>query len=267
MKDFLRKTLNEICMEENIKCTHLSSEYITKLEKDGKTRYISGTYMGCNSYMATLLADDKYAMYEVLKNAEISVIEFKLVWDRDNIKSCNNIEKCLKEIKEYYIANNKHIVLKPNRGYAGQNMYNINEDNQIEPAFRELLDQTDTIVVNPYYKAKHEHRVIILNGKVRLIYTKTLGRDEWQFNLAQGGKVDKINSKELEERLANLALQAYNQINANFVSVDIFECEGEALKILEINGSVSMEKYVEQMPEEYEKVKNIYRDAIRSMFE
>lgn len=266
MKDFLRKILNEICIEEKIKCIHLSGEYITKLEKDGKTRYISGTHMGCNSYMATLLADDKYAMYEVLKNAGIPVIEFKLVWDRNNVKSNNDIEKRLKEIKEYYIANNRHIVLKPNRGYAGKDMYNIIEENQIEPAFRELLDQTDTIVVNPFYKAKHEHRVIILNGKVRLIYKKTLGKNEWQFNLTHSGRAYKIQSKKLEEKLETLAMKAYNQIGADFVSVDIFECEDEELKILEINGSVSMEKYVEQMPEEYEKVKNIYRDAIRSMF-
>ena len=265
MGDFYKKILEEICQEEKIKYTDFSYGYVTMLEKNDARKFINGTHIGNNSYMATLLADDKYAMYEVLKNANLPVVEYMLIWDRNDIKE--NIFHKIEKLKEYYNAHNQHIVLKPNRGYGGKMVYNIENENQIEPAFKELLALTDTIVANPFYEAKSEHRVIILEGKVRLLYSKIHENEGWQFNLAKGGKVSKITLKSLENALENLAIKAYECIGANFVSIDIFENMNGKLDILEINGSVALEKYLEQQPEEYKNVKNIYRDAILSMFE
>ena len=241
-------------------------DYVTILEKNNKIRFISGAHIGNNSYMATLLADDKCAMYEVLKDANIPVIEYELIWNRDEIKNIEKINKKNVEIRKYFNEHNRHIVLKPNRGYGGKMVYNIEKESQIEQAFDELIHETDSIAMNPYYNAKKEYRVVILNGEVRLSYAKTRGEGQWQFNLAKGGKVEKIESIELRNKLENLAMQAYRHIEANFICIDIFECEDGTLKILEINGSVAMEKYAEQRPEEYQKIKNIYKDAILSMF-
>lgn len=263
MKDFLKAIINEICLEEKIKCINLCNGYITALEKNGITKFINDTHIGSNSYISTLLADDKYAMYEVLKSANIPVVEYKMICDRDDVEIDGKIE----EIKRYYTENNNHIVLKPNRGYSGKLVFNIENKNQIEPVFRELIKEETTIVANPFYDAKNEHRVVLLNGVARLVYTKTLADGGWQFNLSKGAKSSKVESKELKERLEELAKRAYDYIGANFVSVDIFESQEGKLDILEINGGVSMTKYVEQHPEEYEKVKQIYKDAILGMFE
>lgn len=261
MKEYLKNILNEICAEEKIKCTSLSKGYILALEKNGKCRYISGSYIGNNSFTSKLLADDKYAMYEVLKNAGVPVIEYELVYDRND----KEISGILNKTKEYYRARHRHIVLKPNRGFFGRAVYNIEKEEQIEPAFNEILKEADTIVANPFYDVKCEHRVIVLNGEVRLAFTKNKENSKWQFNIYDGAK--KIESAELEERLSALAKRAYDVIGANFVSVDIFETKEGGLKVLEINGTVFMGKYFEQYQEEYEKVKNIYKDAILGMFE
>ena len=260
MVEYLKNILKEICDEENIKCTSLSKDYILVLEKNGKYRYVSESYIGNNSYTSKFLANDKYAMYEVLKNAGVPVIEYELVYDRNNKETDGVVDI----IKKYYMAHGNHIVLKPNRGFFGRSVYNIEKEEQIEPAFNEILKKADTIVANPFYDIKGEHRVIILNGDVRLIFTKNKEGSNWRFNIYDGAK--KIESEELKERLSILAKRAYDVIGANFVSVDIAESIDGRLNILEINGTVLMGKYFEQYPEEYEKVKQIYKDAILEMF-
>lgn len=261
MQEFLSKVVSEICEEENIKCTSLCRGYVLALEKDGRYAYISGSHMGNNSYTAKFLADDKYAMYEVLKNAGVPVIDYELIYARDDNEIAGKVDK----IKEYFRANNCHIVLKPNRGFSGRNVYGIEKKEQIEPAFNGLVKEADTIVANPYYNAKAEHRVIILNGEIRLIFTKNMPGSKWQFKCFDGAK--KVESEELRARLATLAKRAYDVIGANFVSIDILEMGEDELKILEINGTVFTGKYLLQYPDEYDMIKNIYRDAIMGMFE
>ncbi len=262
MNEFIKKILNEICKEEQIKYTNLCNDYITLIERDGKYGYINGSHIGDNSYMSVLLADDKYAMYEALRHANVPVIEYKLIWDRRNKKDHDTIEKKLKEIKEYYYAHGNHIVLKPNRGFGGRMVYNIENESQIEPVFKELLNATDSIVVNPYYEAKTEHRIVLFNGEPRLGYAKVKGEGQWQFNLSKGGMPVKIKPIELEERLNKIAKLASKTVGGCFLCVDIFEEYDGKLEVLEINGSVLLDDYVDKYPEEYDKVKQIYKDAI-----
>ena len=260
MQEYIRNIINEICKEENIECNSLSKDYILALKKDGKYGYICGSNLGNNSYTSKFIADDKYAMYEVLKNVGVPVIEYKLIYDRTNKDTSGVVEN----IKKYYRENRNHIVLKPNRGFSGINVHNIEKEEQIEPAFNKILKEADTIVANPFYSVKAEHRVIMLNGEVRLLFTKNKEASSWQFNNYNGAC--KIESDELKEKLKALAKRAYGVIGANFVSIDIFETTDGELKILEINGTVFMGVYLERYPEEYDTIKTIYKDAIMEMF-
>ena len=265
MNKFLNNILKEIAKDENIKYSNISDGFITVLEKDGKFRYINEFKM-LNSHIASILCDDKYAMFEVLKYHNIPVIDYKLIWDRSIIKSEDEINKKVKYLEEYFKNCNNHIVLKPNDGYSGKMIFNIENKNDIKSSLIKLLDWTSSIVVNPFYKIKNEHRVIILNEKCRLIYTKNLSNDGWQFNLSKGSISTKIFNNELKEKLENLALKSYKIIGANFVSVDIIEDYQNNFYVLEINNGVCMEKYAKQHPEDYNIVKDIYRDAIKDLF-
>jgi len=266
MNEELELLIKEICKEENIKYKNVSDNYITILKKENKIRFINKYKFGLNSQIGSILSDDKYAMYEVLKEFNIPVIKYDLIWNRNNQKREEEIIDKINYIKKYFNDNNNHIVLKPNMGYSGNMLFNIDNTIDIEPSFRKLLDYTDTIVANPFYKLKNEHRVIILNNKCRLIYTKNLTNNSWQFNLSKGSIATKITDNNLKDKLINLAFKVYKLLNLSFVSIDIVEDYNNNLYILEINSGVSMTKYLKQHKEDYNKIKNIYRDALLELF-
>lgn len=174
MKNIFMKIIEEICDEQKIKYKFLSKDWIIMLEKDGKTRFISGYKFDLNLHGIGLVVDDKYALYEVLKEKEIPVINHKIVYDKSNkleyATNCNTHEY----VKEYFKKNNNHIVIKPNNGTCGNNVFNVTNINEIDEILDKLFINNYSISMCTFYKIKHEYRVIMLNGESELIYAKYL---------------------------------------------------------------------------------------------
>ncbi len=266
MTNFLEKIIKDISLEEKIKFKTISDGFITILTKDDKTCYLNEYFLGLNSSISTLLCDDKYAMYEVLKEYQIPVLEYKLIFHSGDEKVKENIENKIKILKDYYHAFNHHIVLKPNLGYGGRLVFQIDKEETIKPIFYMLLENTNSIVVNPFYEIKNEYRVIILNNQVRLIYKKVRG-SSWQFNLSKGSFSVKDIDSILKDQIISLAYKVYNTLKLKFASIDIVELEKGEILVLEVNNRVTLEKYCLQHPKDYELVKNIYKDAIKILFD
>ena len=307
MKKNFKEIIKEICVEDNINCKFLSKDWVIMLEKDGKTRFISGYKFDSNSHGIGLIADDKYALYEVLKSKNIPVIEHKIVYNKTNnldyAIGCNTYEY----VKEYFQKNNENIVIKPNDGTCGKNVFNITDVNEIDIILDKIFLKNFSISICPFYKIKHEYRAIMLDGENALLYAKYLPvvtgdgnksirqllldfnydyfvnkledskYDEvlpknktfeynWKFNLSQGSIAKKVNDKILQDRLIKIAKQVCNEINLKFGSVDIIETTDNELLVLEVNSGVMLENYVRLNPQEYATVKNIYRNAIKSLF-
>ena len=103
------------------------------------------------------------------------------------------------------------------------------------------------------------------------MYDKVLKKDEkytydWKFNLSRGGKAEKITDKKLTEKLTSLATLVSKELHIGFASIDIIETEDNNLLVLEINSGVMTENYLDQFPEDYNKIKEMYKSAIESLF-
>ena len=144
------------------------------LEKDRKTRFISGYKFDLNSHGIGLIADDKYALYEVLKSKNIPVIEHKIVYNKmnnlDYAIGCNTYEY----VKDYFLKNNNNIVIKPNDGTCGKNVFNVTDVNEIDIVLDKIFLKNYSISMCPFYKIKHEYRAIMLDGENMLLYAKYL---------------------------------------------------------------------------------------------
>ena len=259
MSLFIEKIIKDISQELNIKYKIISDGYITIIEKNKRIVYLYANLYGLNSDVVNFLCDDKYAMYELLKEYNIPVIEYKLVWHPGNTKE--EIAKKILEVKKYFRKNNYHLVIKPNFGNGGNNVLQIVNEENIKEIFLNLLKKTNYLVVNPFYNIKNEYRIIMLNGKVRLIYKKIL-KDSWQFNLSKGSIASKEIDNNLKIKIIALAKKTNKILQTKFVSIDIIEDINNNLYVLEVNSRVTMTKYIEQHHEDYELVKNIYKDAI-----
>ena len=87
----------------------------------------------------------------------------------------------------------------------------------------------------------------------------------WKHNLGQGASAEIVEDQALIELLGGLAKQAAEVVNVNFASVDIIKTDGRYL-VLEINSGVMMENFARQNDHNYRLTKEIYRQAIMTLF-
>lgn len=261
-------TLYQICQEEGIDFQFLSRNWVKRLRKDGQNRYIVGAKFDLNSAAATLIADDKYALYEALCLSNVPVIEHALLYEFDNeaahVMGCNT----LPYIMDFFERHGHDIVIKGNHGHSGHQVYRVTKPDQILPTLLEVFHQNYSASMCPFYRAQHEYRVILLDSEEKLSYMKTLpkGKEHWKFNLRQGSRAGAIPDAKHDEIL-RLAQRAAQAVGLRFCSVDIIEDQNGDFYIMEVNSGVMIDYYIEQHPDQADLAKSIYREAILKMFE
>jgi len=153
----------------------------------------------------------------------------------------------------------------------------------------------------PFYDIDNEYRAIVLDGDVKIIYSKvrpivygdgkkllsellhdfnpsfnyniendyvlSSGSEyvySWKHNLSNGAMID-LNVAN-KEYIINLAKKAAKNLNLVFGSVDIIKVK-DKYYILECNSGVMMDNLIKILPNGYNTAKGIYKEAIIKMFE
>lgn len=246
------KMIKEICKEKNIEIEVLSFGWIIKLRKGKKVSYITDYFFDVNTEASSYIAGDKYATYEVLKSFKIPVIEHKMV-----IKEAVNV----KEIKEYYQANNEKLVVKANQGFEGKQVYLCEDFETVKENIQELLIEHRTISLCPFYDIKTEYRTIYIEGDCILTYAKTKSKSSWMHNLANGARAKLVEDKQLLEKLHKMTKEVAKAMNIRFASIDIIQTKANEFYVMEVNSGVCMKNFIKQEGRE-EQIREIYTRAI-----
>lgn len=297
----MQKIINKICKEQKIKVNYLSDNWIIELEKNKKKRYIYGYKFGLNNQSSSLIADDKYGLYEVLKKNKIKVIEHRIIF-KENIEK---IEKYFKEFK-------KDVVLKINNGTCGQDVYHINNLEELKKLAEQLLKTNYSLSICPFYEIKQEYRCIILDDEYLYSYKKIApiitgdGKSNikellstfnpyyfntnesfynknyskymvpkkgeqivynFKHNLSSGAIPENIEKESIKNKIIQMSFKVKDTINIRFASIDIIQTKDNKFLVLEANSGVMMENFIKQMNNGYEIAENIYKKAILKMFE
>ena len=160
MQEF-QELIKEICQEQNITCQVLSQDFILKLEKNKQQKYIYAYKFPLNDHGIGLIMDDKYAFYSVLKDLNIKSVEIIPIfpdYDQDTLIS--------------YLKRYQTIILKPNNGTCGKDVFIINSKKDLFLKLDYLLNKNAPVCLSPYYDIKNEYRLIVLNGQIKVIYGK-----------------------------------------------------------------------------------------------
>lgn len=160
MKEF-QELIKEICQEQNITCQALSQDFILKLEKNKQQKYIYAYKFPLNDQGIGLIMDDKYAFYSVLKDLNIKSVEIIPIfpgYDRDTLIS--------------YLKRYQRVILKPNNGTCGHDVFVINSTRDLFLKLDYLLNKNAPVCLSPYYDIKNEYRLIVLNGQIKVMYGK-----------------------------------------------------------------------------------------------
>ena len=304
MDDF-RQLMEEICKELGINSKIISKGWIYELEKDGVVRFTTGTCFDNNFHALGNIFDDKYGTYELLKSIDVPVIEHQIAYNSDNINDyaidCNTKEY----VYDFFDNNHSDIVLKANIGFGGKEVYHITKKEDIDESLDNLFQKSYSISMCPFYQIKNEYRLFVLDRNVELMYKKikpvvigdgqstilellkklnnhyfnednkelniVLKKGEtfeynWQFNLSGGAIMSFDIENDKKNALLDLAKRITDKIDIGFATIDIVELETGEFLVMEINSGVGMSHFRQIAKNGREISKELYKKAVKKMF-
>ena len=89
----------------------------------------------------------------------------------------------------------------------------------------------------------------------------------WKHNLSGGAKPTVLAEGELYNQIEQLAIQAGKALNINFATIDIIETNDGNLYVLEINSGIGATIFTQLVEGGTEIIKDIYRQAVRLLFQ
>jgi len=164
------KILKEICTEEGISLRAFSDDFAFHLEKNGRYGLIFGYQFGLNPASVHMVCEDKSTASELLKAAGVPCVEHRCFMSPANLKYLN--EGGNWEGMREMLACYKEVVLKDNKGTGGFQVIRAKNERELEYAANTLLCSAHSVAVSPYIEIEQECRAIILDGEIKLIYSK-----------------------------------------------------------------------------------------------
>lgn len=160
----------EICKEENILCTPLSDYWAFYLKKGEQTSYIYGYQFPLNNAVSNSICSDKSTASEVMTIHDIPNVLHVCCMSpitMEYASPAGNWRKIEEMFQQY-----GSLVLKNNHGTGGDFVYLAKNRLEAENAAQLIFQKADSMAISPYYSIDNEYRVILLNGQVKLIYSK-----------------------------------------------------------------------------------------------
>lgn len=279
----LVKIVKEICKEEKINFKSYSDDYILQLEANKELMYIFGNKFPNNNAAVEQICNDKAALSSILDFYGIPHVPhfyFNSPTATYNISPNGNWGKMKSLLKKYGV-----LVCKPNKGTGGNNIYKINNQHDLESAVQKIFSISNSMCISPYYDIKKEYRIVAVRDEIQYVFEKIRcyvignGVDSiyqlcseysnnenifnnnfidwnvipnkgerveltWKHNLGQGAIPLLVTDEKIKRQLTDLARKCVSALNTGFVSIDIIETDN-ALKVLEINSGVMIEKFSE----------------------
>lgn len=258
------KILHELAKENGYKITRII-DGVYEFSKNKKKIYIKGKSFGLNTALSAAFSKNKAQTFELLRRNKVKAVPHYEIYQPafyaifgDQVK--RNRGRVNAVIKKEKLP----LVLKPAEGSQARDVYLVHNKRQLNRLVKELFIYDKEVVLSPFRDIKHEYRVVVLNGKVELIFDKVKKE-----RVRRGKLVFGVTPKVLEKtekpykKLETLAKRAAKVLKLEFATVDIIETETEGLEVLEINSNVCLGRFGGQNKEYYELAKAVYKKAFK----
>ena len=212
--------IREICLEKNINFKLLSYNYIIELEKDNKVRHLIANRFDLNNEACGNIACDKYATFCVLDSQNVPACKHIMLFNPNTRKEYIPENGNYAIINELFSKNDK-IVVKPNDGCKGLDVYLCNNYKEAELAINKIFKNSDSLSISPFYKAKTEYRTFYLDGEIKLVYAK---EKPYVIGDGQSSLIELIKKEDF----------TYNTVfkqNLTFIEKDYVPAKGEKVEI------------------------------------
>jgi len=167
----LHELIAEVADELGITLTATSQDWILRLSRGAKHRFIVGYNFELNSATARMIAGDKAAATRLLEDAGLPCIEHELFLQPRLAEYVGEDGNWSRMIHRFNACDHS-VVCKANEGTGGASIFLANSPRELEYAVTELFRTQRAICLSPHYDLDHEYRCVMLDGRPMLAYEK-----------------------------------------------------------------------------------------------
>ncbi|KWV56804.1 RimK-like protein [Bradyrhizobium macuxiense] len=165
------ETIKKYCLAHNIAIDIRSGGWLVIMAKGAERRLAIGYDVGLNSAVAHQVANDKAACAEVLATAGVAAIPHTLFLGArlsPHIPGSGSMQAMLPLLD----AHPRGLVVKPNEGTSGEQVFRVTTKAQLEQAVARILAAHPSLAISPYVEIEDEVRVVLLDGRALIVYSK-----------------------------------------------------------------------------------------------
>lgn len=251
---FLLQELRAFARDNGLQLEEYCHHWAHKLTnpKTGKSSFIFGYDLGLNSSSVAQICRDKVAASEILSAAGIPVVPHRLIIQPNRLSYAPsaNVTEVLEKV---FDESQGQIVVKPNEGTGGSDVYRLQSIAQAIPVIERLHAMDKAAAVCPYIEVESEWRVYVLNGEPKIVLKKvartvqgngvhdveTLARSEHSASVIDGllGKspqlADEWNALDIPSKGRTIKLNWRNNLSQG-ASANAVEPDAAPRKIVDI---------------------------------
>ena len=246
----------EACQELNISYEILApNQNLVRIKLNGKYDYFVNFSMPFNNEQIVYICKDKEYTYHLLKGKikTPQTLGFLSPVCEEKYQKYLLFKDCEEITSEVGKTFSLPVIVKKNRGSAGNNVFFCQTNEQIKAALATIFnvnskDYDYVCLAQEYIDIRHEYRAVFFNQKLVLLYEKDKFDAKFAGNLSplhwEGAKAKHITDLEIISGIENFVKPVFEEIQINYGGFDIaIDTNGEYW-LIEINSSPNYDIFV-----------------------
>lgn len=170
---FLVQELISFARENGLQLEDFCHNWVHKFTNPttGISSFVFGYDLGLNPSSVAQICRDKVATSEILEFAGVPVVLHRLIIQPNLVSYAPNATTC-KVLKWAFDESDGEIVIKPNEGTGGSDVFRTQSIEKAVPIIERILSMDKAVAVCPYIEIENEWRVYVLNGEAKIALRK-----------------------------------------------------------------------------------------------
>lgn len=160
--------IREACQELGYSMRSMAQDWLIRIQHRERVQFIVGYNFGLNPDASAKLCQDKSATASVLADADLPHVPHQLFHNRWEYAAPLGQWPDMQS----FLARHQQIVIKPNEGSSGQDVFRIDQPTPMEQVVYQLFQKYPSISFSPYVPIQEEYRLLVLDQVPRLVYRK-----------------------------------------------------------------------------------------------
>jgi glutathione synthase/RimK-type ligase-like ATP-grasp enzyme len=265
----------QACQELNITYEILASnQNLIRIQQSGQDYYFVNYCTPFDSAPIVEIFKDKEYTYQLLQG-KIRIpqtVGFVSPFCDEKYRQYLTLQDCAQIAIEVTKIFPIPVIIKKNRGSAGNNVFLCETHEQIQAAIETVFnlnskDYDYVCLAQEYINIRHEYRAVFFNKKLVLLYEKDKSDARFMGNLSplhwEGAKAQHISDSKILSEIENFVQPVFAEISVNYGGFDIAIDKNGEYWLIEINSSPNYDIFVRDNDRQI--VVTMFKDILESL--